>query len=407
MKQIEEIRSRFAYIGTKVYGKPLIYFDNAATSQRPESVVEALCMWSRYANANVHRAVHKLSGDATDHYEAGREAVRSFINASAREEVIFTSGTTASINLIANTFGEENIMEGDQVLISEGEHHSNIVPWQLLCKKKGAELVYLPVDENGEWRMDLLPGLLGSGRVKIVSAAHISNVLGILNPVEELVAAAHARGIPVHIDGAQGVVHSCVDVQKIGCDFYSFSGHKIYAYTGIGVLYGRRELMETLPPWMGGGDMVDTVTYHDTRFAPLPLRFEAGTPNFLSAASLGPAIEFITSIRVPEIEENEKNIKFYLEDQLNKIDGLHIVGKSPAKVDLFSFRVEGAHHSDLAMLLDKMGIAVRSGLMCAEPLINKFGQSGLVRISPAPFNTMEECEYFISSLKKAVGMLRQ
>ena len=328
------------------------------------------------------------------------------LNAASKDEIVLTSGTTASINLLANTFGAKYIKAVDEILVSEGEHHSNLVPWQMLCERSGVRLRFIPVEENGEWDLREAERILSEGKVRLVSAAHISNVLGIVNPVEELVEMAHRHGAAVHLDGAQGIVHEEVDVRRIGCDFYSFSGHKLYAATGSGVLYGRKDLLETLPPWMGGGEMVDTVTFQKTTYAPVPLRFEAGTPNFISAATLKPAIEFVTSIRIPEVKSNEEEMISYLISEMKSIDGLKLYGTGGRKCPLLSFTVDGAHHSDIATLLDKMNIAVRSGLMCSEPLIGKFGRTGMVRVSLGPYNTLEECEYLIKSLRRTVKMLR-
>lgn len=405
MRDLSEIRGEFPALEQKVYGKQLVYFDNAATAQKPRSVLELIQRMNGGVNANIHRAVHKLSAEATDLYEGGREAVRKYINAAKREEVVFTSGTTASVNLVANTYGERFLSAGDAVLISECEHHSNIVPWQLLCERKGAELRVLPVDESGAWRMDLLDNLL-DGRVKIVAATHISNVLGIVNPVEELIAKAHAAGAVVLIDGAQGIVHRQVDVQRLNCDFYAFSGHKIYAATGIGILYGKEDLLEKMPPWMGGGDMVETVTFAKTTYAPLPLKFEAGTPNFMGGATLAPALEFAKEVINDKFAEQEEEKIDYLYKNLKAISGLRLYGDGAEKIPVFSFSIEGAHHEDLALLLDKMGVAVRSGMMCAEPLMSRFGVSGMLRASLAPYNTLEECEIFIAALNRAVAMLR-
>lgn len=405
MRDLSQIRREFPALDQMVYGKQLVYFDNAATAQKPKSVLDLIQRMNGGINANIHRAVHKLSAEATDLYEGGRESVRRFINAAKREEVIFTSGTTASINLVANTYGEMAVSKGDVILVSEGEHHSNIVPWQLLCERKGAQLRVLPVDENGAWRLDLLDNLLDE-RVKIVAAAHISNVLGLVNPIEELIAKAHAMGAVVLIDGAQGVVHHRVDVQALGCDFYVFSGHKIYAATGTGILYGREELLEKMPPWMGGGDMVGTVTFEKTTFAPLPLKFEAGTPNFIAAATFTPALEFAEEVMKSNYSELEREKIDYLNDSLNAICGLRQYGVGPNKIPVFSFTIDGVHHEDVALILDKMGVAVRSGMMCAEPLMSRFGVSGMVRASLAPYSTLEECEIFIKALERAVSMLR-
>ena len=403
---IENIRNQFPFLTNKVSGKELIYFDSAATSQRPQSVISAINEWNSFANANVHRAVHHLSACATDNYESGREAIRKFVNASKREEIIFTSGTTASINLLANTIGGVLLKEGEAVLITEAEHHSNIVPWQILTQRIGAKLIYLPVDESGQWDMEQLDTLFESENIKFVSAAHISNVLGLVNPIERLIQTAHKYGAKVHIDGAQGIVHQEVDVKKIDCDFYSFSGHKIYAATGIGVLYGKESLLDILPPWMAGGDMVDTVTFYKTTYAKLPLKFEAGTPNFIGGATFTPALEFARSVRCHQVEQNEIMMKEFLIKELTSIEGLEIYGIGENKSPVYSFSIDGIHHSDIAMLLDQMGIAVRSGLMCAEPLINKFGKTGLVRVSLAPYNTLQECEIFIDALNRAIRMLR-
>ena len=394
---IENIRAQFPYLERTVKdGRPLVYFDSAATSQKPRCVIELMGEWLADANANVHRAIYGMAVKATENYEAGRESARELLNAASKDEIVLTSGTTASINLLANTFGAKYIKAGDEILVSEGEHH----------ERSGAKLRFIPVNENGEWDMGEAERILSGGKVRLVSAAHISNVLGLVNPVEELTAMAHRHGAAVHLDGAQGIVHEDVDVRRIGCDFYSFSGHKLYAATGSGVLYGRKDLLETLPPWMGGGEMVDTVTLEKTTYAPVPLRFEAGTPNFIAAATLRPAIDFVTSIRNKEVKSNEAEMTSYLMQEMKSIDGLRLYGTGTHKAPLLSFTVDGAHHSDIAVLLDKMNIAVRSGLMCSEPLIGKFGQTGMVRVSLGPYNTLEECEYFVKSLRRTVNMLR-
>ena len=416
MNSIEEIRGQFPALEQKVYGKPLVYLDNGATSQKPQCVLDLLDLMHKGANANVHRAMHKLSDDATALYEGAREKVREFINARHKESIIFTSGTTASINLVASSFCRKFLKEGDEVIVSGDSHHSNIVPWQLACEAAGAVVRPIPVKENGELDMEAYKEML-SGRVKIVAVEHISNVLGIINPIKEVIDAAHALGIPVLVDGAQGIVHAKVDVQELDCDFYVFSGHKIYAATGSGVLYGRKELLEAMPPYMGGGDMVDTVTFGKTTYAPLPLKFEAGTPNFIAQASLKPALEFAQSLREGEIakvvEAEEKKIIAYLKEELQKIEGCRIYGdvdgafgEPGSKIPLFSFNIEGCFPSDLAQLLDKMGVAVRTGLMCCEPLMARFGVTSMVRVSFLPYNTLGEAEYFIASLQRAARMLR-
>ncbi len=416
MNSIEEIRKEFPALQQLVYGKPLVYLDNGATSQKPQCVIDLVDRMHSGANANVHRAMHKLSDDATALYEGAREKVREFINAPARENIIFTSGTTASINLVAGSFCRKFLKEGDEVLVSGDSHHSNIVPWQLACQAVGAVVKPIPVLENGEWDMEAFRGLVNP-KVKIIAVEHISNVLGIINPVKEVIDFAHAQGILVLVDGAQGIVHAKVDVQELDCDFYAFSGHKIYAATGSGVLYGKQELLEQMPPYMGGGDMVDTVTFEKTTYAPLPLKFEAGTPNFIAQASLAPALEFAQQLREGEIaavvEEQEKAIIEYLRSELQKIEGCRIYGDAAgafgepgSKIPLFSFNIEGCFPSDLAQLLDKMGVAVRTGLMCCEPLMTRFGVTSMVRASFLPYNTLQEAEYFIKSLHRAVNMLR-
>jgi len=402
---VQQLRSRFPILNRQIGGREMVYFDNAATSQRPDSVIECVRVIDEMSNANIHRAVHTLSSEMTELYENGRETARKFINAAGREEVILTSGTTAGINLIANTFCPAFMRPGDEILISEGEHHSNMIPWMIQVEKFGLKLRYIPVDDTGHWDMDECRRILSEGRVRIVAAAHVSNVLGILNPVKELVSLAHQYGAQVLIDGAQGIVHSDADVRDIDCDYYVFSGHKIYAATGTGVLYGKKERLEALPPWMGGGEMVGTVTYGSFTTAPLPLKFEAGTPNFAGAATLAPALEMALAMKSPEIEANTRRMTDYLSSSLAAMEGLRIFGTGEGKVPVFSFSVEHCHHEDIAILLDKMGVAVRSGLMCAEPVIAKFGQTGLVRASLAPYNTMQECEYFIKSLKRAINML--
>lgn len=409
-KSIQEIRNQFPILQTEVYGKRLVYFDNAATSQRPQSVLDLQNRICASSNANIHRAMHKLSIDATEYYEVGRKAVGKFINADPTDGcVIFTSGATAAFNLLSNCFTERYIGKGDKVLISEAEHHSNIVSWQLSLARNGAELVVLPVDERGELRMDLLDDLLDAN-VKLVSIAHVSNVLGIVNPIEEIIAKAHAKGIPVAIDGAQGVVHAEVDVQKLDCDFYIFSGHKIYAPTGTGVLYGKRKFLEEMPPYMGGGDMVDTVTFAKTTYAELPLKYEAGTPNYVAASCYAPALELAETLRESaEIKENERALVGRMLETLHSVEGLHIWGEPrnvADKTPVFSFTVEGTHPTDIAQLLDKMGVAVRSGLMCAEPLVKRFSETGMVRASLLPYNTEEEIDIFGKSLNRAVNMLR-
>ncbi len=406
---IEEIRRQFPVLSRKVYGKNLVYFDNAATSQRPQSVIDEWNRITSESNANIHRAVHRLADEATQAYEASRDAVREFLNAEFREEIVFTSGTTSAVNLVAYSFCEAFVKEGDEVIVTEAEHHSNIVPWQLMCQRKRAVLKVLPVDDYGHLKVGLLEGLI-TCRTKIMAVTHISNVLGIINPVKEIIEKCHSKNVPVLVDGAQGAVHCKVDVREMGCDFYVFSGHKLYAATGTGVLYGRKELLELMPPYMGGGEMVGTVRFSGTTYAPLPMKFEAGTQNFASAATLKPAINFINSLNDKELIKYNDKIRDYLLDVLMHDERIRLYGvprgTNEEKIPLFSFTVKGVHHEDLALILDKMGIAVRSGQMCAEPLMDRFGVTGMLRVSIAPYNTMEEAEYFVKCLDKAINMLQ-
>lgn len=407
MAAIDDIRSVFPALSRKVYGKNLVYFDNAATVQRPQPVIDC---WNRMAvdsNANIHRAVHRLAEEATEAYESARDTVKNFINAASREEIVFTSGATASVNLVAFSFGEAFIGEGDEVIVTEAEHHSDIVPWQMLCLRKGAALKVLPVDDSGHLKVEELKSLI-SPKTKIMAVTHISNVLGLVNPVKEIVAECHARGVAVLVDGAQGIVHQNVDVQDMDCDFYVFSGHKMFAATGTGVLYGKKKWLDRMPPFMTGGEMVGTVKYTATTFAPLPMKFEAGTQNFAGAATLTPAVQTAVSFRSLELRENEDAVKAYLLDKLLNDNRIHLYGVPSCldeKIPLFSFSVTGAHHEDLALIMDKMGIALRSGQMCAEPLMDRFGVTGMLRASLVAYNTMEEAEYFIASLDKAIKML--
>ena len=398
----------FPALSRKVYGKDLVYLDNAATSQRPQAVIDLWNEITARSNANIHRAVHRLADEATQAYEGARDAVKQFINAEFREEVIMTSGTTASINLVAFSFGEAYVSEGDEVVVSAVEHHSNIVPWQLMCERKGAVLKVLPVDDDGHLMVEKLSGLL-TDRTKIVAISHISNVLGIVNPVKDIINICHSKGVPVLVDGAQGIVHCKVDVQDLDCDFYAFSGHKLYAATGTGVLYGKKKWLEAMPPYMGGGEMVGTVTFDKTTYAPLPMKFEAGTQNFASTATLKPAIDIANKLINKELIDNIDSIRDYLLDFLKKDERIRLYGvprgTNDEKIPLFSFSVKGVHHEDLALILDKMGIAVRSGQMCAEPLMDRFGVTGMLRVSFAPYNTMSEAEYFVKCLNKAIEML--
>lgn len=408
--RIQDIRKMFPALSQTVYGKPLVYFDNAATAQRPESVVRQMESLALGTNANIHRAVHKLAADATEEYESTREVVREYINAGSRKEIIFTSGTTGSINLVAFSFGEVFVGEGDEIIVSEEEHHSNIVPWQMLCQRKGATLKVLGVDDAGHLKVNELENLI-TDRTKLVAVTHISNVLGIINPVKEIVNICHSKGCPVLVDGAQGIVHENVDVQDLDCDFYAFSGHKIYAATGTGILYGKEKWLERMVPYQGGGEMIQNVSFSGTTYAPLPGKFEAGTQNINAVPTLKAAIDFLKLLKDSELQGEIKHVEEYLERSfalLRMTMGIKTFGVprgTESKAPIYSFVVEGAHHEDLALILDKMGIAVRSGQMCAEPLMDRFGVTGMLRVSLAPYNTIEEVEYFVKALEKAVKML--
>lgn len=408
MLTLTEIRNLFPALSRKVYGKDLVYLDNAATSQRPQMVLDKWLEISAYSNANIHRAVHRLADEATQAYEQARDSVREYLNAAEREEIVFTSGTTAAINLVAFSFGEAFVNEGDEVIVTEAEHHSNIVPWQLMCQRKKAVLKVLPVDENGYLMVEKMDDLLTS-RTKILAVTHISNVLGIINPIEDIIFKCHSKGVPVLVDGAQGIVHCPVDVQKLDCDFYVFSGHKIYTATGTGVLYGKRRWLDAMPPYMGGGEMVGNVSFTETTYAPLPLKFEAGTQNFAAVATWIPALELAKQLIDKELDKNNTEVRDFilnalLSDSRIKLYGVPR-GTNEDKIALFSFTVQGVHHEDLALILDKMGVAVRSGQMCAEPLMDRMGVTGMLRASFASYNTMQEAEYFIKCLNKAIAML--
>lgn len=407
MISVNEIRQMFPLLSRQIYGKQLIYFDNAATSQRPQSVLDLWNRLSTQSNANIHRGIHRLSEEATAEYENTRDYVRQFLNAQHREEIVFTSGTTAAINLVAFSFGEAFVGEGDEVIVSEVEHHSDIVPWQMMCQRKKAVLKVLKVDDSGHLMVDSLNSLI-TERTKIVAVTQISNVLGIVNPIDRIVEICHSKGVPVLVDGAQGIVHHGMDVTKTDCDFYAFSGHKIYAATGVGVLYGKKKWLDKMPPYMGGGEMISTVKFSGTTYAPLPEKFEAGTQNFTGVPTLRPAIEMALMMRDESLTKYCDGVKEYLMEELMKDERITLYGVPSSmeeKIPLFSISVKGAHHEDLALILDKMGIAARSGQMCAEPCMDRFGVTGMLRLSLAPYNTMEEAEYFIKSLDKAVKML--
>lgn len=410
-----QIRRDFPILARKVAGRQLVYFDNAATSQRPLPVLQMQDRLCRESNANIHRAVHTLSDEATEAYEAGRRAAQGFINAAAPEEVVLTSGATMAINLVAGCMAWGGFLgEGDAILLTEAEHHSNLVPWQMVCHRTGAHLEVVPVRaggreaNDGSIDMEAYRAALKRG-VKMVSVTHVSNILGVVNPVAEMVAEAHALGIPVLIDGAQGIVHHKVDVQALGCDFYTFSGHKIYAPTGIGVLYGRREWLQKLPPFMGGGDMVGRVSFDNTTYADLPLKFEAGTANFVAGACLKPALEYAASVEDnPAAAVHVQQLSAAMKQALESVDGIYVAAADAAsRVPLWSFTIEGVHPLDAAMLMDKMGVALRSGHMCAEPIVDRIGGGSMLRASLMPYNTLEEVDIFRDALQRAVKILRK
>lgn len=405
---IEELRQEFPSLSASVNGHPLVYLDNAATAMRPRSVIEKWNDIVTNKNSNIYRAVHTTAALATKEVEQARECVRRFIGAESTKEVIFTSGATASLNMLAFCIGEAFIDKGDEVIVSAAEHHANIVPWQMMCRRKEAKLKVLPVNERGELCIDKLQSLI-TPRTKVISVAHISNVLGIVNPIREIADICHRHGVLLAVDGAQGIVHCNVNVKALDCDFYAFSGHKIYAAPGTGVLYGKETLLNALPPYMGGGEMIANVKWDDTTYAGLPYKFEAGTPNLAGIPTFIPALEMAVAMRCKPVIDNERGVVDYILNEFGKDTGIRIFG-NPAnredKIPLFSIAVEGVHHEDLALIMDKMGIALRSGQLCAEPLMDSCGVTGMLRASFAAYNTLEEAQYFIKSLYRAIDMLR-
>ena len=399
------IRSEFPLLTREVNGHPLVYLDNAATTQKPRAVVEAVEAAYTHYNANIHRGVHTLSQEATQAYEEARTAAAQHIGAPERESVIFTSGATAGLNLLANLLTDRYLHEGDTVLVSEMEHHSDLVPWQLNAPRKGAKVVKIPITDDGALDLEQLQALLLRERVKIVAVAHVSNVLGRVNPVAEIARMGHAHGALVVVDGAQGVKHGRVDVQELGADFYAFSGHKIYGPTGVGVLWGRRELLEALPPWMGGGEMVGTVSFEGTTYADLPFRLEAGTPPYIQAIGLGRALQFYHECNPLAVSEHENRLMRRGYEGISQIKGLRVLGYSPDNAGILSVTHPKIHHYDLGVLLDRMGIAVRTGTHCAEPLMARFGITGTLRASFALYNTEAEVDSLVAGLERAVGML--
>lgn len=404
MFDVQKIREEFPILSRTVYGKPLVYIDSGATAQKPLSVIEILDRFHREHNANIHRGVHFLSEEATEAFEAARARIAAWIGA-AKEEVVFTSGATASLNTVAYAWGEMAVHAGDNIVVSEMEHHSDIVPWQLLAQRKGAEIRVLPFDDEGRLRTELLGELLDE-HTRAVAVTQASNTLGTRPDLRPVVEAAHAVGAIVVVDGCQGAVHGGIDVGALDCDFYAFSGHKLYGPTGIGVLYGKRALLDAMPPFMGGGDMVDRVTFERTTYAPVPLKFEAGTANFVGAIGLGEAVKFVQRFDPAEVEAHETALLRHAEQRLQEIDGLRIYGTTPGKCAIVSFDVEGVHPYDLGMILDKLGIAVRTGQHCAEPVMTHFGVAGMCRASLAIYNTLAEVDVLAAGVRRAVRMLR-
>ena len=403
MYDIGRIRGDFPILSRTVHGRPLVYLDNAATTQKPQCVIDAISDCYTKVNANVHRGVHHLSQKATELHEGAREIVARFINAPSSANIVFTRGTTESLNLVASSFCEAFMGEGDEVIVSEMEHHSNIVPWQIQAGRKGIVVKAAPVLEDGTMDTEALCGLF-TDRTKIVSVAHVSNVLGTVNPVRDIVAMAHARGVPVMVDGAQSTPHFAVDVQDMGCDFFAFSGHKMYGPTGIGVLYGTEEWLDRLPPYQGGGEMIQSVTFGKTIYEKAPLKFEAGTPDYIATHGLAAAIGYVESIGLENISRHERELTQYCMERLSEIQGLKFYGTSPNKDAVVSFLISGIHHLDLGTLLDRLGIAVRTGHHCAQPLMERLGIDGTVRASFAMYNTKEEVDALAEGIKRVVGM---
>ena len=402
---VESIRGDFPILERKVNNRPLVYFDSGATAQKPEVVINTTARLMRECNANIHRGVHHLSGAMTAMYEEARETVRRFIGAEHKEEVVFTAGATASINLVAYAWSARNLREGDNIVVSEMEHHSNIVPWQLAAERYGAELRVLPFDDRGELRVDMLGSLIDN-RTRLVAVTEASNTLGTVPNLEPIIAAAHDVGAKVMVDGCQGIVHGGGKVKERDYDLYAFSGHKLYAPTGIGVLYGKRDLLEAMPPFMGGGDMVDKVTFAKTTYAPLPLKFEAGTSNFIGAVGLAEAIKYVEGIGMESIEQHEMMLLDAMTERLSRIEGLRIYGTAERKCPIVSFTIDGTHPYDVGMILDKLGIAIRTGHHCAEPVMTHFGVTGMCRASIGMYNTLAEVEALAAGVERAVMMLK-
>lgn len=401
---VQAVREQFPILGREVKGHPLIYLDNAATTQKPQAVVDSLVHYYTYYNANIHRGIHTLAEEATAAYEATRDAVRAFINAAGREEIIFTRGTTESINLVAYTWGMANVKAGDEIIVSGMEHHSNTVPWQLVCERNGARLRVIPVNEQGDLDMDVFYSLL-SEKTKLVSLVHVSNALGTINPVSEVITAAHKFGALVMLDGAQSTVHLDIDVQALDCDFFACSSHKVYGPTGVGVLYGKKALLEAMPVFQGGGEMIREVTFEKTTYNELPYKFEAGTPNIADTIAFKAAIDYVTELGRARIRRHEDDLLQYATGLISDLDGVQIIGQAKEKTSVLSFIVKNTHPQDLGILLDNKGIAVRTGHHCAQPLMDRFCIPGTVRASFALYNTREEVDQLTKALKKAISLL--
>ncbi|HZU09526.1 MAG TPA: cysteine desulfurase [Pseudacidobacterium sp.] len=401
---VEKVRADFSVLREQVHGRPLVYLDNAATSQKPDAVIDAITNYYRHDNANIHRGVHLLSQRATEEYEAARERVQAFLHARKAREIIFVRGATEGINLVAQTFGRTNVHAGDEVLITALEHHSNIVPWQILCEEKGATLRVAPINQKGELELDAFEGLLGP-RTKIAAISHVSNALGTINPVKQMIEIAHASGVPVLVDGAQAVPHMPVDVQDLDCDFYVFSGHKVYGPTGIGALYGKAELLEVMPPYQGGGDMISSVTFEKTIYNKVPYKFEAGTPDIAGVIGLGAALNYIGRLGIEKIGAHEHELLQYATERIGKMDGVRLVGTARQKAGVLSFVLEGIHPHDIGTILDQEGIAVRTGHHCAQPVMDFFAVPATVRASFALYNTKQEIEALAQGIEKVKEIL--
>ena len=398
---VARIREDFPVLHQMVNGKPLVYLDNAATTQKPQAVIDALVRYYSADNSNVHRGVHTLSQRATEDYDSGRSKARQFINAASDEEIIFVKGTTDGINLVAHSYARQHLGEGDEIIISTMEHHSNIIPWQVLCQEKGAHLRVIPISDAGELLMDEYESLLSS-RTKLVAITHVSNVLGTVNPIKQIVEMAHSQGVPVLVDGAQATPHMPVDVQKLGCDFYVFSGHKIYGPTGIGVLYGKAELLEAMPPYQLGSDMIKSVTFERTVYNDLPYKFEAGTPNIAGVIGMGAAIDYLTDIGMDRIDNYEHGLLEYGTECLSGIDGVKIVGNAPGKASVLSFVMDCAHPHDIGTILDTEGVAIRTGHHCAQPLMNRYGVPATARASLSFYNTRDEVDLLVKAIDRVI-----